>query len=147
MNIKEFFQKNKILSIAGVSALIIILILAFWGLNSQKRNLKDSPIQELSLKSYYSKSARDEEKKEQSSFKIGDPIQINIDYKNAFEKTPVTFEVQNSTGSVIQSNDFDIYGTESIYVSVGSIQDGGSYKARLKYNNKVIASVGFRVSK
>jgi hypothetical protein len=146
MNIKEFFQKNKILSISAIIALIIVLILALGGLNSQKKNLKDSPIQELTLTMFYSKSTRDAEKKESDVFKLNDPIQANINYKNAFEKTNITFEITDATGKVIQNNTFDIEGTDSIFITVGGLVDTGNYKARIKYNDKDIASTGFRIN-
>ncbi len=117
-----------------------------WDTNSEKNNLKNSPIQELSLQTYYSKSSRDEEKYLQTKFKLGDPIQLNLDYKNVFEKIAVTLDVENGKGKSIQNNTFDIEGTKSIFVTLGSITEKGNYKAYISYEGQKIASANFSVA-
>lgn len=147
MKILNKVLKNKIFVFGFLFIFVIILCIWFFGgINSEKNNLKNSPIQELSLQTFYSKSSRDEEKRPEVNFKLGDPIQLNIDYKNVFEKISVTLNVENGKGELIQNNIFDLEGTKSIFVTIGSPSEKGSYKAYIVYEDKKIASASFNIS-
>ncbi|MBP9758068.1 hypothetical protein KBD45_00075 [Candidatus Dojkabacteria bacterium] len=144
--ISKVRNSKKFIYSLSVIILIILCIWLLWDTNSEKNNLKNSPIQELSLQTYYSKSSRDEEKYLQTKFKLGDPIQLNLDYKNVFEKIAVTLDVENGKGKSIQNNTFDIEGTKSIFVTLGSITEKGNYKAYISYEGQKIASANFSVA-
>lgn len=125
--------------------MIILLILIFVGNNPEKKNLRNSPVQELDMQTFYSRGSRDEEKRSESSFAPGDPIQIQIQYKNAYEKVPLKLVVRSQEEKVVQSTDFEIEGTKTNFVTVGQIQDKGKYYVYIYYNDNQIASTTFSI--
>jgi hypothetical protein len=101
LKLKSSSKSNKIIFIVlGVVIVSLIIgILGYFFINNND-NLSD----DISITMYYSRGTRDTEKKEQYTFRLNDPIQAKIDFKNATNGEIVNILLVNADNSKIDQS-------------------------------------------
>lgn len=143
--------KNPIMMLVIVLAVIIIAFLLFQALFGGGSSGKVGDTSLNGIKTYYSKSGSDEDKKAQSTFKVGDPIQVGFTYDGGEETDSlVKFVVFNN------ENDEKMFATnlfrlnpesEELFVSINNTSlPAGDYNVTLKDNEgNEVAKLDYKI--
>lgn len=137
--------------IAGASVVILILVgMLFWpNIKDLINSVQGITVRNISVDFYLSQSSRDENKIKQSEFKIGEPIQAQIDFENAQDKTIVQATLRNSEkNDVLMTLDVPITGTGHRFLTIPQslAKMEGKYTLTIGQNGKTLTSAKFTIT-
>lgn len=144
---KQSKKLNKKLIFRVILVLTILITLIVAGLKFKER-LDNITVEDMKISVYYSKGSRDTQKQLKDTYLINDPIQAQIEFKNAKDGTTLTYQLRFNN-EILNEFAIPISGTSNRFITVnppGATLKPGEYNIVLLQKGFEITSKQFKVN-
>jgi hypothetical protein len=151
VGLPKFRKKTKRIVVTTVVAIIALICVYF------VINWFTAPLHVTKIETTKALSSRVEDAPVQTDFKVGEPIMLHFEYKDAVEGKPVKFEIKDASGDVIKTGFTSILRIKDgdsadgqRYVSIVNTPEttlvANNYRATLSIDGRVVAKHSFKIT-